>query len=932
MARPGICPQCDRPLPSDAPHGICPQCMFGLGMEPDEQAHGQATGSAGGHHRLFTPPTPAELAPHFPQLEILEIIGQGGMGAVYRARQKMLDRVVALKVLPFQVGIDPAFEERFTREARALARLTHPQIVMIFDFGQADQYYYFLMEYVDGINLRQAIGEPNRLTPEQALAIVPQVCEALQYAHDQGIVHRDIKPENVLLDKQGNVKIADFGLAKLLGQEKNHLHLTGTQQVMGTPHYMAPEQMEKPQSVDHRADIYSLGVVFYELLTGELPLGRFAPPSQKADINARLDDVVLRSLEKEPAQRYQHASDVKTAVEAAAVPPQQKSDKPPVTRSHRIHRVPFSIRQIYGGLAKAKGILRFDGKTVSMEFEVKDDVLGVIRSGVRNVDFPLEELVDVRLNSAWLQGPEIILRTDRLDAVQGVPSSEHGRVRLRVAREDAETAEQVVDAMCLAISEQTPGAMHSPASDPDRPRSERPYSGSRHDRPVTEEMIRRVERDLRIPANGLLGVGIALFLLPLFAFPLLFLSSATIGTRHQQSIALPSVGFEDSEDSATMKMSSGPMADPSMAAEDDSESEMVVIGDVAISTHSDETPQQAFSLYTASWIGFGLIWLMLTVWCFAIAGLFVVGAARMRQIESFGFSLFVGVLAVVPLHPLFLFSLPFGIWALTILVRRGTAGVFRQQHGRQGLHGSDALGASPPQPNAYAPVKPAAVDQGAMGDPLRVPGIGLVLVAVLNIAAWFLACIAVVKLSPLPIWLLVPAVIPLLVSLVILKGALNMLRGQSYGMANVGAVAAILPLNLFAVLSIPLGIWALIQLQKPNVRSRFRGQWRWGLGRESSDAAGRERGGTGATGVLVAAAILLVTLGVCAVAASVAYLSLAREASPARSAPFIHTLESLPTELQTPPAQPASESHAPVPTAPAPDRPATAEDPKQNVR
>jgi hypothetical protein len=151
------------------------------------------------------------------------------------------------------------------------------------------------------------------LSPGDALRIVPQVCEALQFAHDAGIVHRDIKPENILVDTQGRVKIADFGLAKLLSPTAPaDLTLTAEHDVLGTPRYMAPEQIEHPADVDHRADIYSLGVVLYEMLTGELPLGRFAPPSQKVRVDVRLDEVVLRTLEKEPSRRYQHASDVKT--------------------------------------------------------------------------------------------------------------------------------------------------------------------------------------------------------------------------------------------------------------------------------------------------------------------------------------------------------------------------------------------------------------------------------------------------------------------------------------------------------------------------------------------------------------------------------------------------------------------------------------------
>jgi hypothetical protein len=243
------------------------------------------------------------------------------MGAVYKARQPGLDRVVALKILPPEVGQDPSFAERFSREARALARLSHHHIVTVHDFGRAGALYYFVMEFVDGSDLRQLIAQ-RKLEPREALAIVPQICEALQYAHDEGIVHRDIKPENILIDRKGRVKIADFGLAKLLHRgaggaphSGRPFTLTGSQQVMGTPHYMAPEQMERPLAVDHRADIYSLGVVFYEMLTGELPLGRFAPPSQKVRIDLRLDEVVLRSLEKEPERRYQHASEVKTDVE-----------------------------------------------------------------------------------------------------------------------------------------------------------------------------------------------------------------------------------------------------------------------------------------------------------------------------------------------------------------------------------------------------------------------------------------------------------------------------------------------------------------------------------------------------------------------------------------------------------------------------------------
>jgi serine/threonine protein kinase len=176
----------------------------GLGSEPQP----------GG--KPFVPPTPAELARSFPQLDVLALLGQGGMGAVYKVRQRELDRIVALKILPPDIGNAPAFADRFTREAKALARLNHPGIVTLYEFGQANGLFYFLMEFVDGVNLRQLL-RTGRVSPREALAIVPAICDALQFAHDQGLVHRDIKPENILLDRRGRVKVADFGLAKLIG-------------------------------------------------------------------------------------------------------------------------------------------------------------------------------------------------------------------------------------------------------------------------------------------------------------------------------------------------------------------------------------------------------------------------------------------------------------------------------------------------------------------------------------------------------------------------------------------------------------------------------------------------------------------------------------------------------------------------------------------
>ncbi|MBM3879277.1 MAG: serine/threonine protein kinase [Verrucomicrobia bacterium] len=371
------CPGCGMPLASHAPGGLCPACLLEQGLATEAVP--------GGDRPPFHPPSVAEVAPLFPQLELVEWVGKGGMGAVYKARQPGLDRWVALKIVPVQAEDGAKFAERFNREARALARLNHPNIVAVHEFGQvthpaaptggagegapggaADRasqssglgYHYFVMEYVDGANLRQLV-RAGRLSPREALAIVPQVCDALQYAHDEGVVHRDIKPENILVDRRGRVKIADFGLAKILAPQTSEARLTVAGQVMGTPHYMAPEQVERPTEVDHRADIYSLGVVFYEMLTGELPLGKFPPPSRKVQVDVRLDDVVLHALEKEPDRRYQQASEVKSDVQGIATSSAPAATPPPTptTATGPAPPHPGSVSPRPGRLAQMPSVL-----------------------------------------------------------------------------------------------------------------------------------------------------------------------------------------------------------------------------------------------------------------------------------------------------------------------------------------------------------------------------------------------------------------------------------------------------------------------------------------------------------------------------------------------------------------------------------------------
>ena len=194
------CPKCGLPVPAVAPQALCPKCVL-LGAAQPTEGELPATATS-------EIPSIERISAAFPQLEVVELIGRGGMGFVFKARQPHLDRFVDLKLLPDKLAGDAKFAERFNREGRVLARLNHPNIVSVFDFGQTGGFYYLLMECVDGVNLRQAM-RTGRFSPGEALAIVPKICEALQYAHEQGILHRDIKPENILLDTRGRVKIAD---------------------------------------------------------------------------------------------------------------------------------------------------------------------------------------------------------------------------------------------------------------------------------------------------------------------------------------------------------------------------------------------------------------------------------------------------------------------------------------------------------------------------------------------------------------------------------------------------------------------------------------------------------------------------------------------------------------------------------------------------
>jgi serine/threonine protein kinase len=458
----------------------------------------------------FVPPAPAALAAHFPQLEVLRLLGQGGMGAVYQARQVKLDRLVALKVLPPEVARGSGFTERFLREARSLARLNHPNIVTVFDFGEVNGLFYFTMEYVDGHSVRQLI-ESGALDPERALKIIPQVCDALQHAHDEGYVHRDIKPENLLLDRKGRVKIADFGLARLIGLTPTYLTLTGSQEVMGTLYYMAPEQMKRTHAVDHRADLYSLAVVFYEMLTGELPVGRFAPPSHKARIDPRLDAIVLRALAREPELRYQDAGAFKREVEAvgqaSSVPESRQAESLPhgVGRRRTVGDWPsvrFTIPHIFRTGGQAKGEVFRDDECLILEFE---ECWAHWRSGLKTVRVPFEEITSIACQSETYPGAklvpdwmgahsmDLVIKVARPKVLAGLPTGKSGRGRLVVYWGDKDAARRLVDSI-----------VREPVSSPARNGT----PGVAHGAAGRASPAERARMEVMVPAVGLLLMGI----------------------------------------------------------------------------------------------------------------------------------------------------------------------------------------------------------------------------------------------------------------------------------------------------------------------------------------------------------------------------------------------------------------------------------------
>jgi serine/threonine protein kinase len=256
------------------------------------------------HSALFEAPEVEEVARLFPSYEILRLIACGGMGAVYHAVQSSLERPVAIKILPREFSTDAEFRAGFESEAKAMAKLNHPNLIGVYDFGEVEGLLFIVMEFVAGQSLHHA-AHVSPFEHADAVSLVIDVCHGLAHAHDYGILHRDIKPSNILLDGQMNPKIGDFGLARALERQ-----IEEGEQIFGTPGYTAPEVLRPPFTIDQRADIFSVGVMLHELLTGHLPDADPRPASQICGCNHRLDAVILRATHPDPGRRFASAAEL----------------------------------------------------------------------------------------------------------------------------------------------------------------------------------------------------------------------------------------------------------------------------------------------------------------------------------------------------------------------------------------------------------------------------------------------------------------------------------------------------------------------------------------------------------------------------------------------------------------------------------------------
>lgn len=437
------CKKCGNPVGSS---GTCSVCLISLGIS-------QGAEQSVLDQKLAALPSIADLNQNFPQLEISRLVGRGGMGAIYHARQTALDRDVALKIIAKEVASDTAFIERFEREAKTLARLSHPNIVTIYDFGRTiDGQAYLIMEFVDGINLREAMTSGS-IDREDSPVLISTICKALEFAHSKGVVHRDIKPENILLGEDGTVKVADFGIAKIIDNSISTPTLTATRQVLGSLHYLAPEHLESPDQVDHRVDLYALGVVFYEMLTGQLPLGRYEPPSVVRPGNDhRLDPVVMKALSRQPSRRYQSASEFENDLKqiSGSHPPRPIAGGPTSSVHSKGASVPFSL-ETFAGLAQSVGLVRALPGELQIEHRLQDSIFGAAKSNARTISLPVESIRSLDLVPSVFKS-KLVVSTESMSALDSLPGAESGRAELKIKRADNDMALQVVRSLGFSPS------------------------------------------------------------------------------------------------------------------------------------------------------------------------------------------------------------------------------------------------------------------------------------------------------------------------------------------------------------------------------------------------------------------------------------------------------------------------------------------------
>ena len=267
----------------------------------------------------FVAPEAADLAPLFPGYELQGLIATGGMGAVYCALQKSLDRTVALKILPMEFSQDAAYCAGFEAEAKAMARLNHPNLIGVFDFGSVNGMLFIIMEFVPGKSIYHS-ANGIALDQTEVIRLVSGICSGLAHAHENGIIHRDIKPSNILLDLNAQPKIGDFGLARPVDRK-----VEDGEEIFGTPHYTAPEVVDSPHSVDYRADIFSVGVMLHELLTGKLPAHDPRSASMIARCDPRFDAIVKKATQPLPAARYSSAAEISKELQAIGLSLQKKT-------------------------------------------------------------------------------------------------------------------------------------------------------------------------------------------------------------------------------------------------------------------------------------------------------------------------------------------------------------------------------------------------------------------------------------------------------------------------------------------------------------------------------------------------------------------------------------------------------------------------------